>query len=104
MRLRFVKKESMPNPVKSLGYIKWYSSRSPRPIKIPSNSTNTTVRRSAVDLEDLKPYWKSKKGHTSRDDPQFYYLHVFTQLYLGGCSFYTQNKLQSESFNHKKSL
>ena len=38
VRLKFVKKISMPNPVKSLGYIKCYSLSSPRPIKSPSNS------------------------------------------------------------------
>ena len=38
IRLKFVKKTSMPNPVKSLGYIKCYSSSSPRPVKSPSNS------------------------------------------------------------------
>ena len=36
--LKFVKKTSMPNPVKSLGYIKCYNSSSPRPVKSPSNS------------------------------------------------------------------
>ena len=25
--------------------------------------SDTTLRRSAVDQEDLKPYWKSEKGH-----------------------------------------
>ena len=38
IRLKFVKKTSMPNPVKSLGYIKCHSSSSPRPVKSPSNS------------------------------------------------------------------
>ena len=39
--------------------------------------SDTTLRRSAVDREDLKPYWKSKKGHISPGDQQYYYLHVF---------------------------
>ena len=30
----------------------------------------TTVRRSAVDQEDLKLYWKSQKGHISQGDQQ----------------------------------
>ena len=38
IRLKFVKKTSMPNPVKSLGYIKCHSSSSPRPVESPSNS------------------------------------------------------------------
>ena len=37
-RRKTVKKTSMPNPVKSFRYIKSYSSSSPRPVKIPSNS------------------------------------------------------------------
>ena len=38
IRLKIVKKISMPNPVKSLSYIKCYSLSSPRPVKSPSNS------------------------------------------------------------------
>ena len=38
IRLKFVKKISMPNPVKSLGYIKCHSSSNCRPVKSPSNS------------------------------------------------------------------
>ena len=41
IRFRFVKKIKMQNP------------------KSPSNSSNTTVRISADDWKDLKPYWKS---------------------------------------------
>ena len=36
--IKLVKKTSMPNPLKSLGYIKWYSSGTSRPVKSPSNS------------------------------------------------------------------
>ena len=42
--------------------------------------SDTTVRRSAVD-RDLKPYWKSEKGHISLGDQQSYYLQVFQRLY-----------------------
>ena len=38
IRSKFVKKTSMSNFVKSLGYIKCYSSSSPRSVKSPSNS------------------------------------------------------------------
>ena len=38
IRLKFVKEASMPNPVKSIGPIKWHSSSSPRTVKNPSNS------------------------------------------------------------------
>ena len=43
--------------------------------------SDTTVRRSAVDREDLKAYWKYKKGHISLVDQQSYYLQVFQRLY-----------------------
>ena len=38
IRFKFVKKTSIPNPVKSLGYIKCYSLSSPRSVKSPNNS------------------------------------------------------------------
>ena len=43
--------------------------------------SDTTVKRSAVDREDLEPYWKSEKGHISLGDQQFHYLQVFQRLY-----------------------
>ena len=43
--------------------------------------SDTTVRRSAVDQEDLKPYWKLEKSHISLGDQQSYYLQVFQRLY-----------------------
>ena len=66
-RIKFVKKISMPNSAKSLGYIKSYSSSSPDLIKALGILSDTTVRRSAVNREDLKPYRKSeKRSHFSR--------------------------------------
>ena len=56
-RLNF-KKTSMSNCIKSCGYIQCYSSGNPRPVQNHSNSIDTTVRKSAVDWEDLKPYGK----------------------------------------------
>ena len=57
-RLKFLKKTSLPNPVKSVEYIKCYSSSSPRPIESPSNSIrcNSQIicswsRRPATKLE-----------------------------------------------------
>ena len=41
----------------------------------------TTARRSTVDHDDLKPYWKSEKKHISLGDQQLYYLQVFQRLY-----------------------
>ena len=42
--------------------------------------SDTTVRRSGVDQEDLKPYLKSEKKITLGDQ-QFYYLQDFQRLY-----------------------
>ena len=42
--------------------------------------SDATVRWSAVDRKDLKPYWKSEKGHISLGDQQAYYLPVFWRL------------------------
>ena len=64
VRRKFVKKTSMPNPVKSLGYIKCYSSSSPRLLKTLAVLSDTIARRSAIDWEDLKirkSHWKSEK-------------------------------------------
>ena len=47
-------------------------------LAIPSD---TTVRRSTVDREDLKPYWKSTKGQNFIGDQQANYLQVFQRLY-----------------------
>ena len=65
IRLKFVKKTSMPNPVKSLGYIKCHSSNSSRPVKSPRNSTRyncnkifSWLRRPKTILENRKrPYF-----------------------------------------------
>ena len=46
-------------------------------LKVLKVLPDTTARRSAVDQEDLKPYWKSEKDHISLGDQQFYYLQVF---------------------------
>ena len=44
--------------------------------------SDTTLRRSAVDREDLKPYWKSEKSHISLGGQESYYLQAFQRLYL----------------------
>ena len=43
--------------------------------------SDTTVRKSAVHREDLKPYWKSEKGLISAGDQQSNYLQIFQRLY-----------------------
>ena len=72
-----MKKTSMPSPVRNLKYIKCYSSGSPDLLKALAILSDTTVRRSAVYQENLKPYPKSeKKDQTSLGDQQAYYLQV----------------------------
>ena len=69
LRLKFVKKTCMPKPVKSLGYIKRYTAPvAPDLLQALAILSDTTVRRSVVYWEDLKPYWKSAKR------PQSYYF------------------------------
>ena len=43
--LKFVKKTSMPNPAKSLKYIKCHSLSSPRPVKRPINSIGYNCKK-----------------------------------------------------------
>ena len=50
-------------------------------LKAQAVLSDTTVRRSAVDREDVKPNWKSEKGHISLGDQQFYYLQISQRLY-----------------------
>ena len=72
----------MPIPVKSLGYVKCYSSSSSRPVKGPAVVSDATVRRSGADQEDLKPYWKSaKRPHFSRWSTVVLYTSFFQRLY-----------------------
>ena len=45
--------------------------------------SDTTVRKSSVDSEDLKPYWKSeKKGQISLGDQQFLSFTSFSKTSL----------------------
>ena len=46
-------------------------------LKTPGILSGTAVRKSAVDREDLTPYWKSEKDHISQGDQQSFYLQVF---------------------------
>ena len=50
-------------------------------LKSLSILSDTTVKWSAVDWEDLKPYWESQKSHISLGDQKSYYLQVFPRLY-----------------------
>ena len=51
----------MPNLVKALDLSSATGQVAPDLLKALAILSNTTVRRSAVDQEDLKPYWKSGK-------------------------------------------
>ena len=58
----------MPNPVKSLNLSNDTARAAPDLLQALAILSDTTVRRSAVDREDLKPQWESEKGHTSLGD------------------------------------
>ena len=61
------KRGSKPNPAESLGISSATAQAVPDLLKTLAILSDTTVRRSAVDQEDLKPYWKSeKRPHFSR--------------------------------------
>ena len=53
----------------------------PNLLKALTILSDTTVRRSAIDWEELKSYWKSEKSHVSLADQQAYYLQVSKRLY-----------------------
>ena len=57
---------------KSLDISRATAQIAPDLLKAPAILSDTTVRRSAVDQEDLKPYWESQKCHISPGDQQFY--------------------------------
>ena len=75
-----MKKTSMSDSAKSLRYITCYNSTSPDLLKATAILSDTTVRRSAVDQEDLKQTGNKKKSHHSQGDQQSYSLQVFQIL------------------------
>ena len=73
-RLKFVKKTSMLN-CRSLGYIRCYSSSSPRPVKRPSNFTRCNCQKFCSWSRRPKTLLKiRKKGHIFLGDQQSCYL------------------------------
>ena len=82
IRLEFVKKTSMPNSVKGLGYIKGYSSGSLRSIKSPCNPIRYNYQkicsrwRSPKTILEIKTQWP----HFSPCDQQAYHFQVFQTL------------------------
>ena len=67
IKLKFVKKASMLNSVKSIGYIYYYSSSSPRPVKSPSNSIRHNCQKICCWSRRPKTIRKSEeRPHFSR--------------------------------------
>ena len=80
IRLKFVKKSSVPNPVKNLAFVKCYSCISLIHVKSPNHLSETSVKRSAVKREDLPAYRNSEK-RPSQCDQQAYYLRAFHRFF-----------------------
>ena len=81
VRLKIVKKTSMPNPVNRLTYIKCYSLSSPRPVKSPSNSITCNCQKIYSWSRRLKTVLKIRKKAISLGVQQSYYLQVLQWLY-----------------------
>ena len=76
-----MKSTSMPNSVESLGYIKYYSSSNPRPVKCSSNSIRHNCQKIYSWLRRPKTIMEiRKKTHISLGDQKSYYLRVFPRL------------------------
>ena len=72
IRFEFVKKISMPHPLETLDISSETARAVPDLSKALTILSDTTVRRSTVDGEDLTSYWKSEKKAT--------FLEVFSKL------------------------
>ena len=81
VRLMFGKKTSMPTLSKALNISSATARVAPDLLKALEILSDTSLRRSAVDREDLKPYWKLEKRPIPPGDQQSYYLQVFRRLY-----------------------
>ena len=53
----------------------------PELLKALTIRSDETVRRYVVECEDLKPKWRSEKGHNFQGDQQPYYLQVAQRIY-----------------------
>ena len=81
IRFKFVKKISSQNSVKSLWYIKYYSSSGSRPVKIPSNSIRYNYQEICSWSRRPKAILEiTEKGPISPGDQQAYYLQLFQKL------------------------
>ena len=84
MRLKLVKKISMPNPIKIVVISSDIIGVVWGVLKASAILSATTFKRSTVEPEDLKPCWKSEnqKGIISQGDEQVYYLQTSQIFYL----------------------
>ena len=57
-----MKKTNIQSPIEGLEYIKCIAWVAPDQLKALAFSSDTTGRRSVVEQELLKPYWKLQKG------------------------------------------
>ena len=98
-----MKKTSMSNPVKSLGYIKCYSSSSPRPVKTSSNSIRYNCQKICSCSRRPKNHTgNQKKDYIFLGDQQVYYLQVFLSQNMLQSTFFgfPDNKENFEIINH----
>ena len=65
IRCKSVKKTNMPNSIQSLGYIKCYSSSSPRPVKSLTNSIRHNCQKICSWSRRPKTILEIKKGQIS---------------------------------------
>ena len=75
IRRKFMKKTGSTNSVENLGYIRCYSSSSPRPVKSLSNSVTHNCQKICSWSRRPKTILEIR-GHISLGDQQSYYLHV----------------------------
>ena len=80
VRLKFGKRNNIPNRAKSLEWIKCYSSSSPTSIlKTPKILSNAPAKRSAVE-EDLKSHSKAEKRLHFWSNQQPYFFKCFSKI------------------------
>ena len=86
----------MPNTVESLGFIKWYSLSSSRPIKIPRISIRYNCQK--ICSLSKRPNWKTeKRPHFCRWSTS----HFFTSFWRGPAvrpSNNLENKIPSDAY------
>lgn len=82
IRLEFVTKINMLNPIKIRKYIKCYCYSRPKPIISSGGSIKYIFRRSEVELEDLKACWKSNKKIHFWEVISKFIIYKFFKIFL----------------------